>query len=94
MLKEQEEQQTEDKQLPAGSFGIPRRAIQKSAQPELKEKIAWLRHEIDAKIESVLGVGEDLRLLKLKQLFDLSAEEIDILLICLIREFDTKYQFL
>ena len=72
-------------------FGIPLWAIKKFKQPGLKEEIAELRNKIDTKIENSPKTNE-LRLLKLKLLFNLSPEEFDIFLICLIGEFDAHYQ--
>lgn len=87
------EQQAEKNQSPAPPFGIPWWAAQKSAQLGLKDEVAKLRKNIDAKLENS-DTKENCRLFRLKRLFNLSQEEVDIFLICLIAEFDVSYQVL
>lgn len=78
--------------LPEQPFGIPLWATKKFQYPGVEEEIATFRSKINVKIANSHKASENLRLLRLKQLFKLSPEEFDIFLICLIGEFDTYYQ--
>lgn len=62
MFEEQDKQQAENNQSLIQSLGIPLWVMQKATLPELKEKMADLRHKIDVVTESSPNIQENLRL--------------------------------
>ena len=62
------------------------------ASLHLVDSLNQLEKDISGKEEESLRLGITLRLCVLKQLFQLSAFDIDVLLVCLLPEIDLKYQ--
>ncbi len=58
----------------------------------LVQALSMLEEEISERRSGALNSGVELRLERLKQVFDLTASEVDSLLICLLPELDLKYQ--
>ena len=74
------------------SSGLSHWLIDDSIQTKHRDKIADLRHKLDTKTLNTIQQGVFLRLVYLAQQFHLTVEEVDVLLICLAVEFDTRYQ--
>lgn len=87
--KEQDEQKSKNGQ---SLLSFPLWAMRKKAVRTKQRKSLDFVTEIDAAIENNPDIKASLRLLRLRQLLDFSANEMDIFLICLIREFDVSYR--
>lgn len=73
-------------------YGIPVWAIKKREYCDDLQELKDLKQKINSNAKKYIDSGAELRLLELQSKFDLSEIEIDILLICLIGEFDSQYQ--
>jgi len=72
--------------------GRPRWTNANAGDPDIRDRLEQIRHQIDQRKTASLKNDIDLRLLELQRLFALSAFEMDILLVCLGVELDLRYE--
>jgi SpoVK/Ycf46/Vps4 family AAA+-type ATPase len=80
--------------LMAQPIGLPRWAVTQpaNADPDVRAGLDHLRAQIDARKKASLDLGVPLRLVDLTNRFQLSAFDVDVLLLCLAAEIDLRYE--
>lgn len=73
-------------------LGAPSWLLTGTTDPALAPRLAALRKQIDNRKRASVDAGVDLRLERLKQLFDLDEFDLHVLLICVAIALDTRYE--